>query len=313
MNPFDLGGGEFIVFYAVVGAAVLALAYALRPDRRTGDSGAAPIDPTDPYAIAFLRAGANEALRIATLSLVDRGLLVVDDPNDDRLEPGLRAGSDAREKVRRSIEKAIIDHFGKAQTSDSVFTMEADPALEQYRERLESSGLLSSAADRQARVTTKRLAWLALWLVAGARIVGALAAGRSNIEFLVVLAALFSWAVPRVIDRPRTAGGDRALAELRALFSGLRDRVDQLTPGGVTNEMALTAAVYGVGTLPDLRFPFVRKLYRRATVGRSSAAACGSGCGGGGGWGGFSFGSGGDGGGDGGNGGCGGGCGGCGL
>jgi uncharacterized protein (TIGR04222 family) len=181
-------------------------------------------------------------------------------------------------------------------------TTKTDSAIDHYRERLESLGLLPTEAERQSRLMTKRIAWGALWLVAGARIFQALGNEQSNVLFLIAFAVAFSWAVSRVVDRPRTGAGDRALSELRALFGSLRAGVDRLSPGGATNEMALVAAVYGVGTLPDVRFPFVRKLYRRATTARSRGAACGSGCGGGGG---------GDGG-DGGDG-CGGGCGGCGL
>ena len=300
MNPFEGSGPEFLVFYAFFGAAVLALAHAFRPDRRASET-ASPIDATDPYAIAFLRAGSNEALRVATLSLVDRGLLEVTDAADKKQEPELMAQRDARDKVRRPIEVAILEHFSGRLSADTVFgTTKTDSAIDQYRERLESQGLLPTEADRQGRLMTKRIAWGALWLVAGARIFQALSNERSNVLFLIALAVAFSWAVSRVVDRPRTGAGDRALAELRALFASLRAGVDRLSPGGATNEMALVAGVYGVGTLPDERFPFVRKLYRRATTARSSGSACGSGCGGGGG---------GDGGGD----GCGGGCGGCGL
>jgi uncharacterized protein (TIGR04222 family) len=303
VNPFEGSGPEFLVFYAFFGAAVLALAYAFRPDRRAGDLPAPPIDPTDPYEIAFLRAGSNEALRVATLSLVDRGLLEVTDAVDTKHEPELQAQRDARDKVRRPIEVAVLDHFGDRKPADSVFgTTKIDSAIDRYRERLESLGLLPTEAERQSRLLTKRIAWGALWLVAGARIFQALGNERSNVLFLIVFAAALSWAVSRVVDRPRTGAGDRALAQLRALFAGLRAGVDRLSPGGATNEVALVAGVYGVGTLPDERFPFVRKLYKRATVARSSGTACGSGCGGGGG---------GDGG-DGGDG-CGGGCGGCGL
>lgn len=299
MNPFEGTGPQFLVFYAAFGLAVVALAYAFRPDRHASET-ASPIDPTDAYAIAFLRAGSNEAVRVATLSLVDRGLLEVTDAADKKHEPELLAQRDARDKVRRPIEMAILEHFSGRLAADTVFgTTKTDTAIDQYRERLESQGLLPTEADRQGRLTTKRIAWGALWLVAGARLLQAAANQQSNVFFLIALAAIFSWTVLRVVDRPRTGAGDRALAELKALFAGLRAGVDRLSPGGATNEMALVAAVYGLGTLPDERFPFVRKLYRRATAARSSGAACGSGCGGGGG------GDGGD--------GCGGGCGGCGL
>lgn len=77
MNPFDLRGPEFLSFYFCFSLVVIFAVIVLR---RIAESGDAPkIDLGDPYLIAYLRGGEDEALRVAVISLVDRGLLVMND------------------------------------------------------------------------------------------------------------------------------------------------------------------------------------------------------------------------------------------
>ena len=72
-NPLDFPGPQFLWFYVVVGAFVLILLYLVRGAM---ESGTTPrIETSDPYLIAYLRGGKNEAARVATVSLIDRGLL----------------------------------------------------------------------------------------------------------------------------------------------------------------------------------------------------------------------------------------------
>src|SRR5215471_4358237 len=76
MNPFDLRGPEFLAFYFFFSLVVIIAIAILR---RIAESGDAPkIDLGDPYLIAYLRGGENEALRVSVISLVDRGMLVMD-------------------------------------------------------------------------------------------------------------------------------------------------------------------------------------------------------------------------------------------
>jgi uncharacterized protein (TIGR04222 family) len=108
MNPFDLSGPQFLVFYigvavVVVGAVKLAI--------DTGEGGAPPALPLgDPYQIAWLRGGTPEAARIAVLSLVDRSLLVVD--IDDLVIP-----TPVRSFVLKPIESAILARCARSRTA----------------------------------------------------------------------------------------------------------------------------------------------------------------------------------------------------
>ena len=92
MNPFDLRGPEFLVFYTVFGAATLAIVHLLL-NRFESDSTTRPI-PSDYLEIAYLRGGKNEALRVATMNLVNRGLLEV--TSDDRLRAHVAEVPNAR-------------------------------------------------------------------------------------------------------------------------------------------------------------------------------------------------------------------------
>src|SRR6476661_6771597 len=104
LNPFDLPGPAFLVFYAALGVCV---AIALRNFRRRREEGRpVRIETSDPYLIAYLRGGKNEAVRVAAVSLVDRGLLK--EEGTDRL-----VAASKNDTVRRPIEKAILRVYAR--------------------------------------------------------------------------------------------------------------------------------------------------------------------------------------------------------
>ena len=78
INPLELTGPNFLIFYTLLGTLVLALMYLLR---RLSESGAVPrVDYSDPYLIAYLRGGELETMRVAAVSLIDRGFLSTIEP-----------------------------------------------------------------------------------------------------------------------------------------------------------------------------------------------------------------------------------------
>src|SRR5262245_37881781 len=76
MNPFDLRGPEFLLFYFCYCIVVVIVMRVLQWRAESGDTP--KIDLGDPYLLAYLRGGENEPLRVAVISLIDRGLLVMD-------------------------------------------------------------------------------------------------------------------------------------------------------------------------------------------------------------------------------------------
>jgi hypothetical protein len=61
VNPFDLSGPDFLVFYLFLAGIVIAGVFGARCLREGGD--VPRIDSSDPYMIAYLRGGYKEAAR----------------------------------------------------------------------------------------------------------------------------------------------------------------------------------------------------------------------------------------------------------
>ncbi|HYI07661.1 MAG TPA: TIGR04222 domain-containing membrane protein [Thermoanaerobaculia bacterium] len=298
MNPFDLYGPQFLFFYIVLTAVVILVARLVRRsgEMEPGSYGASPL--TDPYSIAYLRGGKPELVRVAVVSLVDRGLLSV---QHDRLQTtaiGRSAGA------RKEIEKEVLTLCIAAREPKELFESAAfDWAAAKYETELEKMRLLPDDEAKARRRTLYMGAVAVLAFFAVTKILVALVRGRTNVILLIILATLaliFSW---KAIHARRTARGDAFLSEVRNVFHSLKLRAPQIRPGGATTELAMLAAVFGVSALPLEHYPWRQRLFPRASAaadsssgssssscGSSRGSSCGSSCGGG----------------------CGGGCGGCG-
>ena len=287
MNPFDLTGPEFLAFYLALGAAVLA---ALGFLRHAGEVDDPPlVNLADPYVIAYLRGGKNETVRVATTSLIDRGLLTVAGSSVS-VAPGRSA-----EELRVPLEKSLVIFFTKAADAASAFKASWQSETESYERELIRLDLLAGAQSKTAQTLRGGIGIAFLWTVALVKILVALQRGRSNIQFLIILAILFAFAAWKIATPRLTKRGKAMIANLRILFRALQDRANTLLLPGAENpiELLLLAAVFGVSTIPAGAFPYTKSLYPKAASGGSSCgSSCGSGCGGGG---------------------CGGGCGGCGS
>ena len=286
-NPLDLPGPQFLALYALVGVAVL---YIMWMAQASGEAGPPPrIDLSDPYRLACLRGGVAEAVRVAVVSLIDRGLLV-HEGNTVGAVPRLR-------EPTSPFEQAIVRACARPHPiTQLVGDATVAAAAARYEAELAQMALLPDDATRAARRRRLAIAVAILIALSAAKIVVALSRGRTNVGFLVLLTIVFVVVATRITRAVRTARGNALLADVRRLFQRLRDRAGELRPGQATADLALAAAVFGVAVLPGDRFDYVQRLFPKARSSTSSAcgSSCGSSCGGGGG------------------GGCGGGCGGCG-
>ena len=208
---------------------------------------------------------------------------------------------DAPEIAVRPIEKAVLKEFSDAmevrQAIEDLKTMEV---CDEYEATLSEMNLLPDESTKSARRQMAFVAAGVLLGIAALKILVALSRGRTNIDFLVILAGLAVFLAFKVANPFRTAQGDDFLAGLKTLFAALRGRADSLRPGGATSELAWLAAVFGLSAVPADVFPQVRALQAAGGTGGTfgdwgGSSSCGSSCGGG-------CGS-----------GCGGGCGGCGS
>src|SRR5262249_29487559 len=273
MNPFDLRGPEFLLFYLCFSLVVIIAIYFLR---RRAESGAAPkIDLGDPYLIAYLRGGESEALRLAVISLVDRGMLIMDDLFIQR------ADHVSNDMVKHPVEYETLKKFSAPGKAHTIFSdNELRSALQPYRYNLELAGLLPDRAVRSARLKRFLLALAALGIVGVVKIQIGLSLEKP-VSFLgmmmigaMVIAAGFSF--PRLPDR-----GKETLADITNRYSGLKEQIYSFTPGSASAELAMFAAVFGVGALAGTQFAYARTLFPPSTNSSSCGSSCGSSDGGG--------------------------------
>jgi uncharacterized protein (TIGR04222 family) len=286
MNPFDLRGPDFLAFYLVFGLAMLAVLWLLR---RAGEADTTSHVMLDDYVeIAYLRGGPQEAMRVATLNLVNRGLLEVH--GDDQLQA---ADKSWVETVSKPIERRLLARFRDSEKASSIFSDAAlkEVATKESEPNLVRLGLLPDSGRQARRLTLFGFGVFVLAAVALTKVAVALARGRTNILFLIFEAGVFAWVAFKVTHPLRTSAGDALLSDLQTLFAGLKSRARSLVPGSETQDFALLTAVFGMEAIPS-HFPRMNKLFPKASSSSGCGSSCGSSCGGGG---------------------CGGGCGGCGS
>jgi uncharacterized protein (TIGR04222 family) len=277
MNPLTLPGPQFLLFYALFALAVLLLLYV---GRRALEKGPLPtIGLKEPYLFACLSGGPAEVIRIASIGLVDRGLLTLTG-GTAHLTRGDAALGQAR------IEKKILEFFrGGASLASAAQNKELLAAAgADYEHRLISFRLLPNGEARHLRRLLLIAALALLIGMGGAKLSIALRSGRTNIELLhieMVLAVIVAW---KIHNPYRTRRGDDYLASVRSLFANLRQRADSLRPGSGSRDVLWLTALFGVAMLPASTFPAIAHVWPRPT---SSSSSCGSGggsgCGGGGG------------------------------
>jgi len=268
VNPFDLPGPEFLLFYIILAVAVIT---ALALLRRAAESDSAPqVDLGDPYLIAYLRGGENEAPRVALVSLIDRGLLIA---NGTHIERAKNAGTHS---VRRQLEKELMETYGRLSDVTSILNNQGVKlACQQYQETLTKKRLLPDESMAQARLLRFLVGFFILAGIGGIKILVALERGRTNIGFLVVLMVLAIIIAGKVSFPRLTSSGKALLADVQSLYSDLKDRAAFIRPGGATIEPMMLAAAFGVGALAGEGFAYTKKLFPRART-SSSGSSCGS-------------------------------------
>jgi uncharacterized protein (TIGR04222 family) len=316
LNPFDWPGPDFLLFYAGLLAATVLLIWQWRRQAEGGvtgeEVGLARELSQDPYEIAFLRGGRYEAVNVAVVSLLERGLL------EAEAECLRTTAPEAVVTANAPLDRAILSRFASplktmntpAQVvyTDTTTMAEAD----HIGEILQAKGLLPNEDMRAGRKARLVGGVAVLWAVGLIKILLALSRGHNNVLFLVLLGVLTPVLLVLVSRRFRTTLGDKTYRWVLDLFAHLRDRRNSVGLNATGSELAFLAAVFGLARLPEAFGQVITPLALTPPATGSQAwggGSCGSSCAS------FSGGSCGSGSscGGGGGGGCGGGCGGCGS
>lgn len=242
------------MFYLFLGVALIAAMIWIRRSRESADE--ARIDTSDPYRIAYLRGRAPEALRVAVINLIDRGLLQVTGDTDIQTVSDGRPGL-----VSDPLERALLKHFASRKPAAGIFRDEELKAwAHHYRQPLQAAGLIPTPQEQSQRGLWSVLVAGVLIAIAFAKIQIALAAGHRNIGFLIALAGIFAILAFELNFPKRTRRGDLALRDLQSLLGGWKARPSGHRESGSAGTVLL-AAVFGMTALPLAAFPYRDRLF----------------------------------------------------
>ncbi len=180
----------------------------------------------DPYRIAFLRGGALEAVKIAAIVLVDRGLLRADGP---LLET---ASADSLRFASHDIERDVLRLYLGRQGHSKELAVQADmlPSCRAYQDTLTQQELLVGPPLLRRR---ERITWAAHYLlltVAAVKAVIAISRQHYNLLFLALLLAIFLLMLRGLRTQATSWSAQRLLTDLRMLFGRLNHA--RIAPAG---------------------------------------------------------------------------------
>lgn len=270
MNPFDLRGPQFLLFYALVSLFTIVIVGTLRRRRELEiTSDVARLH--DPYAIAYLRGGKTELIRVAVVSLVDRALLVVAGETVSTTSVGRTT------QARKRIERDVLAYCTIPRDAADLFeSSEFDTAAVEYELDLAERKLLPDDAMNVIRRPYFFAAAAVLLFFSITKIAVALSRGRTNVLFLIGLTVVAFVLVWKATFPRMTSRGRKYLDELHNVFESLKVRAATLRPGGADADLVLATAVFGTSVLRSSEFAWVKTLFPKAA---SSTSSCGSSCG----------------------------------
>ncbi len=306
MSVLDLTGPEFLRFYVPYGLCILALAWLLRaflawtasaPPSTRWTPGVYPREH-DAYAIAFLRGGSREVVQTVLGRLVSARLVNVED-RQVTARPAIEKATAQLLPVEELAWSALPETPLDAEKAERQIKQAIGSRLQDIEKDLAHEGLLPS---RERKTTFRALAvvaWLAVGGLGLAKLAVALARGRSNVGFLVLLLLGITLLTVRLLRPPhRMRAGKKYLEWLQESHRGL---VNMLESGRreAAGEVALAAGIYGITAVPGLTVlytalqpvPPQRRNDSSSSGGCGSSASsdsggggssCGGGCGGGG-------------------------------
>lgn len=319
----DMPGPSFLFLFvtAIIIAHIVCWQWRQMADPTAGQSPPTIPPSPDPYGIAYLRGGANEATRLAALALIQRGVLEVTEETKAKnfqistpQPPTLRRVPNASVGNLLPAEEALYEATRTPLLASEIFgttgvSTKVNRQFKAVQQFLENEELLTTPALRAAITTCNWWAAGLLLLLGSYKLVDALIEGRHNIGFLSILLCVVPLSfIPARAPR-LTAKGRAYLKQLQTAFHGL-PRAPSLVSesGNFANDAAatliLSVAIFGTMALQGVAFADYNRMFPKAPTANSAGCGGSSGCGS------SSCGSSGCGGGGCGGGGCGGGCGG---
>lgn len=289
MNPFNLAGPQFLVFFGILAAVVFAAAIWLRWWLRTpGDAAGAEADGMSPYDLAYLNEGVHGAINAAISRLVHRDVLTAS-ATQRKLSRSTRPLS----KKATVLEQAIHDAVDESGIEVLKVRKQVRSSAESHAHHLQELGLVVDNDQAIFALVLPLVLFLCVIAIGFIKILVGLARGRP-VEFLIVACILLLvaglWVFGRKVHRSRR--GDQVLARLKQQNAALRTTVSSNSAQLTGSDIVMAVGLYGVGVLAN--GPLSQLVHTLQPPPQSNTSGgcgtssygggggCGGGCGGGG-------------------------------
>ncbi|MCF7959417.1 MAG: TIGR04222 domain-containing membrane protein [Pirellula sp.] len=287
-------GPEFLAAYATVWVAFFVVCLIVRhqTDQVSSDTPVIPETDPDPYKIAYLRGGANEVLRLATLELYSQGLLQKEEGKTLRTVQWQRKLDAELPKTLSPFAKQAADFFSVARKPTDIFgsnvASQFVSEFERWDEWIEQEGF-RIAPSQQSILNLFSVGSATLFFLAGlTKIVSATLRHLDNIWFAVLMMIIGSVGLLLTRSHRRfNARGRQYLSGVQLINAQYRHAVRDFSVESNTNAVAvgrdqqasmiplMAVGIFGVAALNGGPFQDFRKMYLRA---ETTGGGCGSGC-----------------------------------
>ncbi len=288
MNPFEIHGPAYLVFYLIVCSTVFMVAYVLRgsllnqaaeANDRTQNVEAKDLAQTlEPYEAAYLAGGVERVFLTACGSLARHNLIEID-PVNDKVKIVL-ADSKVYAALDR-IERVLIGRCSASGQSLSSCKAAVTTATADLKRKLAMNGLI---VDSSQNTTVQILpGFIYLFVALLFAVPKFIIASQTHLpySFLVLemaTAVAASYFLFRA-DNSRTVKGDRVLRALSDGNSALM-LTHATNPSSLSlRDCALAYGVFGALALAGDPFMAAHAGLHRAYAGSSDSGGCGSSCG----------------------------------
>jgi uncharacterized protein (TIGR04222 family) len=283
MNPLDLPGPQFLVFYVVALLAAHVAGVLLKRRCRSGESSFAP-PPQDlsVYEVAMLADGKARAVETALVRLARRNVLVPA-ADGDGFELGA-AGAASPAPPLEGVEKDVYRAIEKKRGGIDALRKLSSASAARMEARLQRLGLLLAADSEEATCLRRAAAWPML-LVIGlgvAKILVGIARARPVVLLIVlVLVAVVILAFKYFRLPRRSTQGEAALADLRRQNAALESTAQRRGEDLADSDLMLAVALFGTSILASSALAWMHPAFisKRDQSGGSSCGSSGGGCG----------------------------------
>ena len=267
LNPFDLRGPAFLLFFTSATLTGLVLAGVLRWSlRKPADEPPRNMPPLHPYEIAYLTGGPVLATNTALASMSERTLLRPR-VGDRAVETHSPLPDDAH-----PFERAIYDAIPKGHRPLSELRKDLRHATDALADRLRLLGLLPTRQQTFLAYTIPLLVTLIAPTMGLIKVYVGMARNRP-VAYLIIalLIAIPLGLVVSVRTIRRSRRGDKVLKQLRARHA----RLQFAQPTMAGNDLALAMGLFGFGVLAHTQHDDLRKAFQPP----QNSSGCGGGCG----------------------------------